>query len=279
MRFKNTHLLLCALLIAACSKNDNESNESAGTVREQDKHASASVLEVERTINELEFIARGIKISYPNQPGILSGTTITQGKTSEGKTKYDILFGGTTLIDGATRSGKISVVFEDALENGNTITGKHLHVRSDDEAQLYTVNGVKFKGSLIFTDISAAKSSSSVAISHLNAQSFLLKQNGDQIRFASNRKSYWVTGNSTAAIDDDVFLIKDQAYSLTISNSGTSFIEASTLSESTLNAQCTSDLFTPKKGSLKIELLGGNTCSTNLGSGQCNDQPKVTKLP
>ena len=140
---------------------------------------------------------------------------------------------------------------------------------------LYTVNGTKFKGSLVFTDIAASKNSSSVPVAHINAQSFLIKSNTEQIRFSSSRKSYWTQGSSTSTLDDDGFTIKDQIYSLALITTATSFIEASTLSDCTLNAQCNSDLFTVKKGKLKLELLGGSTSSVDLGSGQCNDQPVV----
>ena len=95
MNLKKTHLLfLLALLSFSCSKNDSESNTINKTVTEQDKQAAASVLDVDRTINELEFIARSIKTAYPNKPGILSGTTITEGQTTEGKAQYDIVFTG-----------------------------------------------------------------------------------------------------------------------------------------------------------------------------------------
>jgi len=274
-----THLLfILPVLLGSCKKNDEIDQKNALTL--QDYHIATATLEVEYFINELEFVARTIKTAYPNQPGILQGSTITQGVTNEGKTKYDILFNNLTGTDNKKRNGKLTVVFEDALENGSTVTGKHLHVRSDDENNLYSVEGIKFKGSLIFSNIATAKGSTTVPISHLNAQSFILKPNSDEIRFSSLRKSYWISGSNTADINDDIFDINEQDYSIDLIQSGTtSFADVSTSTKLTLSYACSASPFFARKGNMLIEHFTGKSMYLLMGNGNCSDMPNILLKP
>ena len=269
MKSNRKALFAGVLLLTACKINKSDYPETEITF--EDQYVASAALQVDRFINEFEFIARNIKLAYPNQPGILDGTTITTGQTEEGKTKYDIVFSNLQGSDNRIRRGKITVVFEDGLEDGVVVPAKHIHVRSDDENNLYTFDGLKFKGSLVFSNITAAKNSSTVSIEHLNAQSFLIKSNTEQIRFSSSRKSKWIAGSATSNTNDDVFEISDQDYSLDIVGSTTEFAEITTVSPSTLGYTCPQFLFIPKKGKLKIEHLGGNTRFLFLGSGNCSD--------
>ena len=271
MKIQHTLILigLCALF-QACKDGNPVENEELITAKQQE--ISNDVLELERFINELEFIARSIKIYHPNQPGILMGATISKGQTEEGKKKYDILFNNITGSDDKKRSGKLSVVFEDAVENGNTVLGKHLHVRSDDDTQLFSVAGIRFKGSLIFSNIS----NSDMAITdHLNAQSFLINPAGDQIRFSSARKSKWKAGNATPDIADDVFELSDQHYSLNIANTTNEFVNVEPGAAATLQHACSESPFLPKAGKLAIEHLGGKSWTINLGNGDCSTLPAL----
>lgn len=165
------------------------------------------------------------------------------------------------------------------MENGQEITGKHMHVRSDDEHALFTVNGVKFKGSLIYTNIAPRAHAENNLVSHLNAQSFLYAPNGEEIRFSSTRKSTWKVGFNTTDIDDDKFEISEQSYSLSVTNSGTKFIEANTHKTLIVNYLCTERLFTPTEGVMKVEQVGGNTAYLMLGNGSCAGLPGVSLKP
>lgn len=281
MNKHNTYLLALLLCFGACKNDETVDPERIHTgpnnVSLEDVQAANEAIEVDRLINELEFIARSIKTNYPNQPGILTGTTITEGFTTEGKKKYDILFNNLTGADNKKRNGLLTVVYEDATENGNVIVGKHLHVRSDEDATLYSVDGVKFKGSLIFSNITAAKASTAATIDHLNAQSFIIKPAAaGQIRFSSTRKSKWIGGNNTAEINDDVFEINDQSYSLAIQKQSTSFTEVKPNQIVTLNSSCQQSPFSPKKGKLKIEKLGGKTSYLSFGNGNCSDTVAIS---
>lgn len=271
MNIKHTFILFCLCsLLQSCSDSNPVEDETIATVKQQE--ISAKILELERFINELEFVARSIKIYHPNQPGILMGASITKGQTEEGKKKYDIVFSNITGGDNKQRNGKLTVVFEDAVENGNTVLGKHLHVRSDDDTQLYSVSGVKFKGSLIFSNISNADMA---VTDHLNAQSFLIKPSGEQIRFSSNRKSKWKTGNTTTDIGDDIFELSDQHYSLNIFNSNNEFVTVEPGTTATLKYSCTESLFLPKAGKLVIEHLGHKSWNISFGNGSCSDDFKI----
>ncbi|WP_207420633.1 hypothetical protein [Desertivirga brevis] len=271
MKKHNTYLIAFMLCLAACKNNEDAEPENVDTLPIPEVQSANEVIETERLVNELEFVARSIKTAYPNQPGILAGTTITEGKTSEGKKKYDIVFNNLNGPDNKKRNGLLTVVYEDAVENGNVVVGKHLHVRSDEEANLFSIDGVKFKGSSVFSNIEAAKASNAATINHLNAQSFIIKPDATQIRFSSVRKSKWISGSSTGDTNDDVFELSDQSYSLTIQKNPTSFIEVKPGQTATLSSSCTQSSFLPKKGKLKIEKLGGKTFYLSFGNGNCSD--------
>ena len=279
MKKRNLVLLTSILLFSAsCKKGESgEITKPGQEITSKDSLVSSSVIEVEQFINECEFIARSIKTAYPNQPGILSNTEITVGQTEEGKKKYDIIF--KTVPGSATgRAGKLTVVFENAFENGIEIQGKHVHVRSDEDDSLYQIKGVKFKGSLVFSNISTDRTQETV-VNHLNAQSFLLKPAGEKIKFSSRRKSMQKAGISTPEINDDVFEMTDQNYSLDIIRNTTEFAEVESLTPLTLTLTCQQADFSPKKGKIKVEHIGGNTKFLSFGNGNCNDIPVILNTP
>ncbi|WP_207425176.1 hypothetical protein [Pedobacter sp. SYSU D00535] len=274
MRITRTLIVSTFILLTVACKDDPAS-EPETQVTAADQRAAESVMEVDRFINELEFIARSIRTNYPNQTGILSGTTITAGRTDEGKEKYDITFNNLLGADNKRRTGMLSVVLEDAVENGTVVAGKHVHVRSDDETKLYSVEGVKFKGSLIYSNIAAAKATPSILIDHLNAQSFLLKPSGEEVKFSSTRKSKWLAGNATTDIQDDKLEMSQQDYSLAIKVASTEFIAGTNINPVILDYGCAQSLFSPKKGVLKVEHLTGNTRKLVFGNGNCSDTAVV----
>ncbi|WP_207534753.1 hypothetical protein [Desertivirga arenae] len=271
MKKHNTYLIALILCFVACKNNETNEPKGVDTAPVAEAQSANEVIETERLINELEFVARSIKITYPNLPGILMGANVTEGFTTEGKKKYDIVFNNLTGSDNKKRNGLLTVVYEDAIENGTNVIGKHVHVRSDEDASLYSVDGIKFKGSLVFSNISAAKVSTAVTIDHLNAQSFIIKPDGGQIRFSSTRKSKWIAGNTTGDVNDDVFEMSNQNYSLAIEKQGTNFMEVKPAQTVILNSSCQQSLFSPKKGQYKIEKLGGKTFYLSFGNGNCTD--------
>lgn len=95
----NLTVLIAALglITSACKENTPVNDIDLITIEHQQN--AGYVLAVEQFINEAEFIARSFKTAYPNQPGVLMGSTITAGLTKEGKTKYDIVFNNTTGPD------------------------------------------------------------------------------------------------------------------------------------------------------------------------------------
>ncbi|MFD2164586.1 hypothetical protein ACFSJU_19425 [Paradesertivirga mongoliensis] len=275
MKKHTLSLLFTASMLLSSSCSDNDPAVPIDEITIEDIQLSTSVIRVERLINECEFIARSFKTAYPNQPGILTGATITSGLTEEGKTKYDIVFANITGPDNKKRNGKLTVVFENAIENGVEISGKHLHVRSDEEESLYTVEGVKFKGSLVYSNIARRENALNNIVDHLNAQSSLYIPNEEEIRFSSRRKSKWMEGSATTDLGDDVFEITGQDYSLAIVKAETKFALAETQAPLTLKYACAQSLFIPIKGATTVAHVGGKTRYLFFGEGHCTDKPVI----